>query len=178
MLLRETQNIVGCNAIDNFGRGQRSRTTISQVSASTPVLIRRLVTAITGYFWEGSIKLSSWATPNNAESEFSEIEFNVFENTFLRIQEEPPPKSGGLFLCSKAQSPMGISPNARKPPSYFVRRHYLFVLPKRLSLKQGTHIETRSVVHRHTMFQSVFHRICRAAGSPCAIGDTIGRTID
>lgn len=98
-------------------------------------------------------------------------------STFLGIQEEPPPKSGGLFLCSKAQSPMGISPNARKSPSYFVRRHYLFVLPKRSGLKQGTHIETRSVVHRHTMFQSVFHRICRAAGSPCTVGDTIGRAI-
>lgn len=107
MLLRETQNIVGCNAIDNFGRGQRSRTTISQVSASTPVLIRRLVTAITGYFWEGSIKLSSWATPNNAESEFSEIEFNVFENTFLRIQEEPPAKERRLVFVQQSSKSYG-----------------------------------------------------------------------
>ena len=52
------------------------------------------------------------------------------------------------------------------------------VFPKRSGLKQGAHIETGSVIHRYAMFQSVFHRICRAAGSPCAIGDTIGRTID
>ena len=103
MLLRETQNIVGCNAIDNFGRGQRSRTTISQVSASTPVLIRRLVTAITGYFWEGSIKLSSWATPNNAESEFSEIKFNVFENT-----RRAPAKQRRLAFCAAKLKALGV----------------------------------------------------------------------
>lgn len=63
-------------------------------------------------------------------------------------------------------------------PLPYLAGAFLSVFPKRSGLKQGTHIETRSVVHRHTMFQSVFHRICRAAGSPCAIGDTIGRTID
>lgn len=126
-------------------------------------------------FGRHGIVLPGQAEPRQIMLNRNSVKLN---STFLRIQEEPPPKSGGLFLCSKAQSPRGISPNARKSPSYFVRRHYLFALPKRLSLKQGAHIETGSVIHRYAMFQSVFHRICRAAGSPCAIGDTIGRTID
>lgn len=125
-------------------------------------------------FGRHGIVLPGQAEPRQIMLNRNSVKLN---STFLRIQEEPPPKSGGLFLCSKAQSPRGIFPNARKSPSYFVRRHYLFVLPKRSGLKQGTHIETRSVVHRHTMFQSVFHRICRAAGSPCTVGDTIGRAI-
>lgn len=151
MLLRETQNIVGCNAIDNFGRGQRSRTTISQVSASTPVLIRRLVTAITGYFWEGSIKLSSWATPNNAESEFSEIEFNVFENTrrapakerrLVFVQQSS--KSYGYFskrqetsliFCAKTlpvRSSQAAEPEARRSRRNWKRYTPLRHVPERI----------------------------------------------
>lgn len=126
-------------------------------------------------FGRHGIVLPGQAEPRQIMLNRNSVKLN---STFLRIQEEPPPKSGGLFLCSKAQSPRGISPNARNPPSYFVRRHYLFVLPKRSGLKQGTHIETGGVVHRYAVFQSVFHRICRAAGSPCAIGDTISRVID
>lgn len=51
------------------------------------------------------------------------------------------------------------------------------VFPKRSGLKQGTHIETRSVVHRYAMFQSVFYRICCASSISSTIGDAIGRTI-
>lgn len=125
-------------------------------------------------FGRHGIVLPGQAEPRQIMLNRNSVKLN---STFLRIQEEPPPKSGGLFLCSKAQSPRGISPNARKSPSYFVRRHYLFVLPKRLSLKQGTHIETGSVIHRYAMFQSVFYRICCASSISSTIGDAIGRTI-
>lgn len=125
-------------------------------------------------FGRHGIVLPGQAEPRQIMLNRNSVKLN---STFLRIQEEPPPKSGGLFLCSKAQSPRGISPNARKSPSYFVRRHYLFVLRKRLSLKQGAHIETGSVIHRYAMFQSVFYRIRRTTGSPCTVGDTIGRAI-
>lgn len=126
-------------------------------------------------FGRHGIVLPGQAEPRQIMLNRNSVKLN---STFLRIQEEPPPSSGGLFLCGKAQSHRGIFPNARKSPSYFVRRHYLFVLPKRLSLKQGAHVETGGVVHRYAVFQSVFHHICRAAGSPCAIGDTISRVID
>lgn len=126
-------------------------------------------------FGRHGIVLPGQAEPRQIMLNRNSVKLN---STFLRIQEEPPPKSGGLFLCGKAQSHRGIFPNARKSPSYFVRRHFLFVLPKRLSLKQGAHIETGSVVHRHTMFQSVFYCVCRTTGSPCTVGNTIGRAID
>lgn len=125
-------------------------------------------------FGRHGIVLSGQAEPRQIMLNRNSVKLN---STFLRIQEEPPPKSGGLFLCSKAQSPRGIFPNARKSPSYFVRRHFLFVLPKWLSLKQGAHVETGSVIHRYAMFQSVFYRICCASSISSTIRDAIGRTI-
>lgn len=97
----------------------------------------------------------------------------VFENT-----RRAPAKERRLAFCAAKLKVIGVLfPNARKSPSYFVRRHYLFVLPKRLSLKQGAHIETGSVIHRYAMFQSVFYRICCASSISSTIGDAIGRTI-
>lgn len=126
-------------------------------------------------FGRHGIVLPGQAEPRQIMLNRNSVKLN---STFLRIQEEPPPSSGGSLFCAAKLKVIGVLfPNARKSPSYFVRRHYLFVLPKRLSLKQGAHVETGSVIHRYAMFQSVFHRICRAAGSPCTVGDTIGRAI-
>lgn len=126
-------------------------------------------------FGRHGIVLPGQAEPRQIMLNRNSVKLN---STFLRIQEEPPPKSGGLFLCSKAQSPMGISPNAGNLPHVLCKGAFSSVLRKRSGLKQGAHIETGGVVHRYAVFQSVFHRICRAAGSPCAIGDTISRVID
>ncbi len=125
-------------------------------------------------FYRHGIVLPGQAEPRQIMLNRNSVKLN---STFLRIQEEPPPKSGGLFLCSKAQSPSGIFPNARKSPSCFVQQVLLSILSKRSGLKQGAHIETGGVVHRYCMFQSVFYRIRCASGGSCAIGDAIGRAI-
>lgn len=77
-------------------------------------------------FYRHGIVLPGQAEPRQIMLNRNSVKLN---STFLRIQEEPPPKSGGLFLCSKAQSPRGIFPNARKSPSYFVRMHFYSCLP-------------------------------------------------
>ena len=126
-------------------------------------------------FGRHGIVLPGQAEPRQIMLNRNSVKLN---STFLRIQEEPPPKSGGLFLCSKAQNPRGIFPNVQKSPSCFVQQVLLSILSKRSGLKQGAHIETGGVVHRHTMFQSVFYRIRCASGGSCAIGDAISRAID
>lgn len=126
-------------------------------------------------FGRHGIVLPSQAEPRQIMLNRNSVKLN---STFLRIQEEPPAKQRRLAFCAAKLKVIGVlSPNARKSPSYFVRRHYLFVLPKRLSLKQGAHIETGSVIHRYAMFQSVFYRICCASSISSTIGDAIGRTI-
>ena len=125
-------------------------------------------------FYRHGIVLPGQAEPRQIMLNRNSVKLN---STFLENTRIAPARQRRLVLRGKTQSPRGIFPSARKSPSYFVRRHYLFVLPKRLSLKQGAHVETRSVVHPHAMFQSVFYCVCRTTGSPCTVGDTIGRAI-
>ena len=54
-------------------------------------------------------------------------------STFLRIQEEPPPKSGGLFLCGKAQSHRGAFSKRQKISLIFCAK----TLPVRSSQAAG-----------------------------------------
>lgn len=125
-------------------------------------------------FYRHGIVLPGQAEPRQIMLNRNSVKLN---STFLRIQEEPPPKSGGLFLFSKIPSHRVFFPNARKSPSCFVQGRFSSVLPKRSGLKQGAHVETGSVIHRYAMFQSVFYRICCASSISSTIRDAIGRTI-
>lgn len=126
-------------------------------------------------FGRHGIVLPGQAEPRQIMLNRNSVKLN---STFLGIQEEPPPKSGGLFLCGRSQSHRVFFPNVRKSHSCFVQQVLLSILSKRSGLKQGAHIETGGVVHRHTMFQSVFYHICCTTGIPCTVGNAIGRAID
>lgn len=98
----------------------------------------------------------------------------VFENT-----RRAPAKERRLAFCAAKLKVLWVFlQTPGNLPHVLCKGAFSSVLRKRSSLKQGAHIETGGVVHRYAVFQSVFHRICRAAGSPCAIGDTISRVID
>lgn len=127
-------------------------------------------------FGRHGIVLPGQAEPRQIMLNRNSVKLN---STFLRIQEEPPPKERRLAFCAAKLKVIGVLfPNAGNLPHVLCKGAFSSVLRKRSGLKQGAHIETGGVVHRYAVFQSVFHRICRAAGSPCAIGDTISRVID
>lgn len=126
-------------------------------------------------FGRHGIVLSGQAEPRQIMLNRNSVKLN---STFLRIQEEPPPKRRLVFVQQSSKSYGYFSKRPEISLMFCARALFSSVLRKRSGLKQGAHIETGGVVHRYAVFQSVFHRICRAAGSPCAIGDTISRVID
>lgn len=126
-------------------------------------------------FGRHGIVLSGQAEPRQIMLNRNSVKLN---STFLRIQEEPRQRAEACFCAAKLKVLWVFLQTPGNLPHVLCKGAFSSVLPKRSGLKQGAHIETGGVVHRYAVFQSVFHRICRAAGSPCAIGDTISRVID